>query len=282
MSATSHRSRPPTPAPDTDRLELAKTRQVWGQWAFVLPFAGRALALQTMHPTVSAGLEQHSTVLEQPWQRAWATIGYGLEIVFGDAERTARHVRELHRPITGTDHAGRRYHAWEREAWRWVHLSTFDATRYAARAVGLGFSRADEEQLYQESRATGRLYGVRDRDMPAGLAAYEAYLSGVIAHRLVPTPTSTRLLTRLTEQLPPPPWVPVPPLVWKLWQRPAGHLARTALLGSFPATLRRRHGLSWSALDQAQYDAVLAGLRAANLTLPSRVRLMPAARRHHG
>jgi uncharacterized protein (DUF2236 family) len=282
MTALPHRSSPPSAAPAADPLELAKTRQVWGQWAFVLPFAGRVLALQTMHPTVSAGLEQHSTVLDDPWQRAWETIGYGMELVFGDAERTARRVRQLHRPITGTDHAGRRYHAWEPEAWSWVHLSTFDATRYAARVMGLRFSRVDEEALYAESRATGRLYGVRDRDMPAGLAAYDAYLAEVIAHRLVPTPTSARLLTLLTEQLPPPPWVPLPPLVWKLWQRPAGHLARTALLGSFPATLRQRHGLAWSALDQAQYDALGAALRAANLALPGRVRLIPAARRHHG
>ena len=30
------------------------------------------------HPTVSAGLEQHSSVFDEPWQRAWETIGYGL------------------------------------------------------------------------------------------------------------------------------------------------------------------------------------------------------------
>lgn len=262
--------------------ELVKTREVWGQWAFVVPFAGRVLALQAMHPTVSAGLEQHSTVFDHPWQRAWETIAYGLELVFGDAERTARQVRELHRSIAGTDHMGRRYHAWDREAWSWVHLSTFDATRYAARAVGHRFSREDEEQLYAESRAAGRLYGVRDRDMPGSLDAYAAYLADVMAHRLVPTPTSTRLLALLTEHLPPPPWIPVPPPVWRLWQRPAGHVARTALVGSFPATLRERHRLAWTALDQAQYDTLLVALRAANMTLPSRVRLIPAARRRPG
>lgn len=272
----------PHPASSADSgAELVKTREVWGQWAFVVPFAGRALALQAMHPTVSAALEQHSTVFDQPWQRAWETIGYGLELVFGDAEKTARRVRELHRSIAGTDPTGKPYHAWDPEAWSWVHLSTFDATRYAARAVGHGFTRQDEEQLYAESRATGRLYGVRDCDMPGGLDAYEAYLADAVAHRLAPTPTSTRLLALLTEHLPPPPWIPVPPPVWRLGQRPAGHVARTGLVGSFPATLRERHRLSWTALDQAQYDALLVALRAANMTLPSWVRLMPVAR-HRG
>jgi uncharacterized protein (DUF2236 family) len=259
-------------------MELVRTREIWGQWAFVLPFAGRVIALQTMHPTVSAGLEQHSTVLKQPWMRGWETVRRGLELVFGDAEAAARRIRELHRPIAGVDRAGRRYHAWDREAWSWVHLSAFDATRYAAGTVGPRLSAAEERQLYEESRATGRLYGVLDRDMPQSLGEYEAYLADMIDRRLVPTPTSTELLALISAHLPPPPWVPVPPLVWRLWQRPAGHIARTALVGAFPPVLRDRHGLSWSALDQAQYDMLLAAVRTANMALPDRLRLVPAAR----
>lgn len=274
MTADRHR----TGSPAAARVEPVKSREIWGQWAFVLPFAGRVLALQAMHPTVSAGLEQHSSVFDEPWQRAWETIGYGLEFLFSDAAGTARRVREIHRPIGGTDHAGRRYHAWNREAWTWVHLSTFDATRYAANAVGPRLSRAEERRLYEESKWTGRLYGVQARDIPPRLADYEAYLADMIEHRLVPTPTSSRLLTLLIEHPPPPPWIPIPSPIWWLWHRPAGHIARTALVGSFPGTLRERHGLGWNALDQAQYDAMLAAVKAANLTLPSRLRLIPAAR----
>jgi uncharacterized protein (DUF2236 family) len=279
MTTRPDRRSPGPGSSDEHGLEPITSRQIWGQWAFMLPFAGRVLALQAMHPIVSAGLEQHSSVFDQPWQRAWETIGYGLELLFGDAERTARRVREMHRSIGGTDQAGHRYHAWDREAWTWVHLSTFEATRFAANAVGRRLSLVDEQRLYEESKWTGRLYGVQDRDMPASLAEYEAYLADMIEHRLVPTLTSTRLLALLTERLPPPPWIPIPPPVWWLWQRPAGHIARTALVGSFPAPLRERQGLAWNAVDQAQYDALLTAVRAANLTLPGRLRLIPAAQR---
>jgi uncharacterized protein (DUF2236 family) len=265
-----------------DSPEPVKSREIWGQWAFVVPFAGRVLALQGMHPIVSAGLEQHSTVFDQPWERAWATIGYGLELLFGDAHRTARRVRELHRSVSGIDYAGRRYHAWNREAWTWVHFSTFDATRYAARALGRPFSPADEQQLYEEWKASGQLYGVQRRDTPSDLADYEAYLADIIEHRLVPTPASTRLLTLVSRELPTPPWIPIPPPIWRLCRRPAGHVARTALVGSFPSKLRERHSLTWSVLDEAQYEAILVALGAATLTLPDRLRLIPAAYRPPG
>ncbi len=245
-----------------------------------MPFAGRVLALQGMHPTVSAGLEQHSSVFEAPWQRAWETIGYGLELLFGDAEQVARRVRELHRPIAGIDHAGRRYHAWNREAWTWVHLSTFEATRYAARALGRLPTADAERELYDEWRAAGRLYGVQARDTPRELVDFEAYLEEMIERRLVPTPTTARLLDLLRVRLPPPPWVPVPTRLWRLGRRPAGRLVWTLLVGSFPVTLRERHSLPWSALDQLSYDASLAALRAAGTALPERLtRIPPAAYR---
>jgi uncharacterized protein (DUF2236 family) len=281
MTAARARLAPQVPL-SSGSPEPVKSREIWGEWAFVVPFAGRVLALQGMHPIVSAGLEQHSAVFDQPWERAWTTISYGLEHLFGDAEKTARHVRELHRPISGTDYAGQRYHAWNREAWTWVHFSSFDATRYAAKAVGHRFSVADERQLYEEWKAAGRLYGVQRRDTPGDLADYEGYLADMIEHRLVPTPASTRLLTLVSRDLPPPPWIPIPSQIWKLGQRPAGHLARTALVGSFPSKLRERHSLPWHALDQAQYEAILLGLTVATTTVPKGLRLTPAAWRSPG
>ncbi|HZE05817.1 MAG TPA: oxygenase MpaB family protein, partial [Solirubrobacteraceae bacterium] len=197
------------------------------------------------------------------------------ELLCGDTEKIARRVRELHRPISGTGYDGRRYHAWNREAWTWVHLSTFEATRYAAGAIGQPMTVADQEQLYAEWQDAGRLLGVQERDTPPTLAAYEAYLADMVARRLVPTPTTTKLLGMLSRQPPPPPWIPLPPLMWKLGQRPTGHIVRTALVGSFPAALRERHALAWHALDQAQYEAMLVALKAVTLALPLRLRQIP-------
>lgn len=248
-----------------------KTREAWARWPFLVPFAGRVVALQGMHPTVSAGLEDHSSLFEDPWGRGAATIRYGLDIVFGDTEAVAAEIRELHRDIRGTGYDGHGYHAWNREAWTWVHLSTFDATRYALRAIGRGFARDDEAAFYDEWRSAGRLYGVQERDTPADLDAFEDYLEEVIEHRLVPTPTSKWLLT---QEAPAPPWLPIPPAAWSLTRVPA--TARTLLVGGFPAKLRERHGLSWSPLDRLQHTAALTALRVA-AALPDRLSHFPAA-----
>lgn len=253
-----------------------KSREIWGQWAFTVPFAGRVLALQGMHPTVSAALEQHSTMFEHPWERAWETIAYGLELLFGDARATARQIRELHRPIRGTDDAGRPYRAWDREAWTWVHLSTYEATRFAARSIGVPLTRTDEVRLYDEWKAAGRLYGVQERDTPRRLAELDSYFADVIENRLGPTPTSTRLLAMVSRRLPPPPWMGIPEPLWALGRRPAGELAWTALVGSFPARLRERHRLRWTPFHRAQYAAMLTALRGANAALPERLRRIPA------
>ena len=65
-------------------LELPASRRAWSEWPFVVPFAGRVLALQGMHPVISAGLMDHSGVFEDPWGRGWDTVGYGLRLIFSD------------------------------------------------------------------------------------------------------------------------------------------------------------------------------------------------------
>ncbi|HLH64743.1 MAG TPA: oxygenase MpaB family protein [Solirubrobacteraceae bacterium] len=251
-------------------------QQLWGRWAFLVPFAGRVLSLQAMHPTVAAGLQQHSTVFDQPWQRAAETVGWGLRMLFGDAASVGRQVRERHRSIRGVDRDGRRYHAWNPEAWTWVHLSTFEATRHAGRTLGR-LTPAAERRLYGEWRAAGRLFSVRERDMPPTLAEFDEYLADMIARRLVATDAADRLLALLRTRLPPPPWVPAPAPLWAACRRPAGEVAWTLLVGSFPAVLRDRLGIRWGARERARHRAAMVMLRTLDASLPDRLGRIPGA-----
>jgi uncharacterized protein (DUF2236 family) len=251
----------------------------WGEWTFLAPFVGRVLALQGMHPLVSAGLEDHSGVFEDPWGRGWDTIRYGLEVIFGDTQGTALEIRQLHRGITGTGYDGRRYHAWNPAAWAWVHLTAFEATLYSLRALGREPTPHELEAMYGEWKAVGRLYGVRAADMPSDVARLHAYVQRGVEKDLVATPTVRRLLEIARSRLPAPPGFPARSLAWPLVRPSAGHLVSVVLAGSFPDVLRRRLAIRWTRRHEAEYQAALAALRLTNAALPDRLKLFPVAHR---
>ena len=128
-------------SPDLDVLKPSGRRPAPGPRAGGLARVprrgGRVLSLQGSHPTVAKGLYDHSTVLTDPLGRGPAHHrATRMRILFGsDRPGTAAEIRELHRDIKGTGFDGRPYHAWNREAWTWVHLTTFEALLYGLRAV---------------------------------------------------------------------------------------------------------------------------------------------------
>ena len=73
--------------------------------AMLLLGAGpRALLLQIAHPSVAAGVAEHSNFREDPWRRLDGTIRSYLTIVYGStpaARAEVRRLNELHRGISG-------------------------------------------------------------------------------------------------------------------------------------------------------------------------------------
>lgn len=250
-----------------------------GEWRLFLPFTGRILALQGSHPTVAAGIYQHSEIFTDPWRRARRTFVYGQRITFGPhQEETAAEIRELHRHIKGTGLDGRPYHAWNREAWTWVHLTTFEATLFALDKIHGALPAADIEGLYAEARAVGELYGVRAQDMPADVAGLHAYVAEGIETKLTHRP-HVELVPSL-RHLPVPLRLPAPlaaltSAAWELTLVPTSHPVHVALAGSFPPVIRERWGIRWSTLHQLEYEALLRALRVFTDPLPDRLRLLP-------
>jgi uncharacterized protein (DUF2236 family) len=235
------------------------------------------LALQASHPTISAGIEQHSRGFEDPLGRVRETFRYLMEMLFGcEREATAAEIRQLHRGITGTGYDGKRYHAWNREAWTWVHLSAMEAILYALETLHGRLPVAEQEAFYRETRAMGMLYNVRDQDMPGDVAGLHRYIADQIEHRLCATPLSERILAELRD-VPSPRWLPIPRVAWRLSRYPLDRVVYSLIFGPFPATVRHRWGLRWSALDEAQYRAQVTALRLGVAPLPDRLRMIPSA-----
>lgn len=269
---------PPPPAPSPPAATRPLGRQL-AQWRVFLPFYARAIGLQGSHPTVARALVEHSSVFEDPWGRAARTTGYALRFVFGDDRaRAAAQLRELHRPIGGVGYDGRAYHAWDRDVWAWVHLTTAEALVYAVDVMCGPWPRRELEAFYEDTRRIGVLYGVKERDMPEDLAGLRAYVDDGVASMLRPNPGTEQLRSALLagdhlRALPVP--GPVRAALGRVLARPT----HTLVFGAFPGAVRRLWGVRWSPIDQARYVALLVALRAVTEPLPDRLRMFPPAYR---
>jgi len=258
-------------------VHLLADRRIWPMFLF------RALALQGTNPTVMAALEQHSKSWDRPSERAENTLAYTYRIYFGEnVAESARELREMHRPITGQDYEGRRYHAWNRDVWAWVHLTTVESLLYAI-DVCFGPQPQDRvEAFYRESCRLGRLFGVREDDMPADVAGLRRYVEDGVREKLAMSPGTRRMQQLVDEQdviatleprlaeLP----RPLPAVLEKLTGRPV----KTLMFGAFPEHVRQIWGVPWSAAREREFRALLAFMLLASRTLPARFRMIPEAR----
>jgi uncharacterized protein (DUF2236 family) len=236
--------------------------------------AGYALTLQVAHPVVGAGVAEHSAYREDPWGRLWRTLDYVNVTVFGGPEAAAemgRRVRGMHRSIKGVRPDGERYHALEPEAFAWVHATLAHAILRCQDVFGARPTAWEREAFYADWRRLGRLVGVRERDLPAGLAPFEAYVQRMVDEVLDDNETVQGVLESLSEPARP----PVPLLTdpaWRMLRAPATRGVRLVTTGLLPPVLRERFGLPWSRANALEFAALSASQRAATPLLPRRLR----------
>jgi uncharacterized protein (DUF2236 family) len=238
--------------------------------------AGYALLLQVAHPTVGAGVRDHSTFELDPWGRLLRTVDYLMLITYGGREAAAvgRRLREVHKSIKGTNPDGSHYHALEPEAYAWVHATLFEAAVVAhLRFIG-PLSNAQIEQLYAEYIPLGRLLGVRARDLPEDWTGFRDYLATMVHDRLERHDTVDRVLRALTSPGPPPQLPAAVQRLWGLLRIPPAEALRIATVGLLPPVLRKRFGAEWGPVSQTEFRAMGAASRALGPILPSRLRNM--------
>ncbi len=155
-----------------------------------------ALLGQAAHPLALAGVQRHSSYLEDPWKRLAGTARWLVVSTFGSAElaeREAGRVRRMHSVVRGTLPDGRPYSAGDPHLLRWVHLAFTDAFLAAQQAVGRDltgrFGRHWPDVYVSEwARSAGAL-GATDlpateRELAEALAGYREQLEPVPAEVL--------------------------------------------------------------------------------------------------
>ncbi len=238
--------------------------------ARVLLAAGYALLLQVAHPTVGAGVSEHSRFHTDPWGRLLRTLDYSCTMVYAGAERAGemgQRIREYHKQIRGVRPDGVRYHALEPEAYAWVHATLAAGIVAAHDRFGCQLSEADRERLWSEWRTLGRLLGIRGRDLPSTWREFGAYFDGTVEDALVRTAAVEEVLEALAHPAPPGLSRAYRPL-WRLTSMPVGHLVVLATAGLLPVTLRERFGIPWGRVRELELRALSGALRAATPVMP--------------
>jgi uncharacterized protein (DUF2236 family) len=265
----------PGPVPGQDPGLYGPASEAWrlNREAMLLLGAGpRALLLQLAHPSVAAGVAEHSDFRTDPWARLAGTLRSYLTIIYGTT-RTARaeirRLNALHREINGPGYAAR-----DPDLSLWVHATLVESTIAVADAWLEPMPRERRAAYYLETRPVGRAFGVPDGLLPADIDAFEAYVATMLGPSgpVHPTPMA-RELAQVVLRPPLAPlasWlgvVPVETYAWTLWPS----------VGLLPATVREEYRLPWGARERLVSAWLVAGWRAWRPFLPVSFRQMPKA-----
>jgi uncharacterized protein (DUF2236 family) len=240
----------------------------------------RALLMQAAHPVAFAGFFAHTGALDEPYERLQRTARAVELVVFGprtNAERTTRRVRAMHKRVRGelSEPAGRfpagtPYTADDPTLLLWILATLVDSGLAVYQRYVRDLTRDERDAYWRDYRVFGRLFGLRERDMPATIEAFEDYVSDTVHHDLHVTPAARELAIEIVMR------PPVP-----LHLRPLLEVANFVTVGLLPRSVRRQYGFSW---DPARGLALRGGAEYAKRVLvpllPRRLRYADRSRLH--
>ncbi len=233
--------------------------------------SGYALLMQVSHPTVGAGVRDHSTFAEDPWGRLLRTMDYLYLITLSGSESAAvgRRVREMHKQIKGTNPDGSRYHALEPEAYAWVHATLIEATVRGRRKFVAPMTRREIDAFYEAWMPLGRLLGVRPGDLPEDWDGFRDYFATMSHDRLERNETVDKVVRTMAAREAPP--VPGMKYLWPVLRLAPARAVRVATVGMLRKELRERFDLPWTRRDTIDMKILMRASRAATPLLPKRL-----------
>lgn len=242
--------------------------------ARLLSTGAYALLLQVAHPTVGAGVTEHSNFRADPWGRLLRTLDYSYAMTYGGPEvatAMGRGIREMHKQIKGVKPNGERYHALEPEAYAWVHATLAHSIVRGHEILGKPMTAGEIELFYLEWRRGGELIGVRERDLPDSWEAFGPYFERMVAERLERTAAVDEVLEALGSPTKPDLRF-LPQAAWRLARIPAAHHIYLVTSGLLGPELRARFGLRWSRARERELQLLAGASRAATPLLPRALR----------
>ncbi len=242
----------------------------------------RALLMQAAHPLAVAGLLAHSDSLSDPYERLARTAQVMDTITFGsrgEADRLTRRVRAMHRAVSGRlpDAVGRYpagtpYRADDPLLLLWILYTLVDSASVVYRTYVGRLSDPRRAALWQDYRIVGRLFGLRDAEMPATVAELDAYGDAMLSGDEIHVGNWARRRARAIVLEP-----PVPALA-----RPLLETVNFITIALLPARIRSEYAfapLPPATVRKALVNAGALYVRRGVLpVLPAHIRQVPSAR----
>jgi uncharacterized protein (DUF2236 family) len=261
---------------EAERLILGPDSVAWRATSDLRLYLGMLypLLLQVAHPTVDAGVREHSEFEARPWDRLLRTVDYVSLLVYGggDAVAAGRRLRALHKRFRGTKPDGSRYSALEPAAYAWVHATLIDTYVRANARFVRPLTASELDRFYREYRGLGRLIGVRERDLPPTWPQFRTYLDATARGALARTSSVERVLATIHDPGPPP--MPISARLWPVVKFPARRAVWLGGIGMMDPWLRGRLGIGWTPLDQAQFRALGVFSRATGPAMPAGLKMI--------
>src|SRR3954463_11156590 len=164
----------------------------------------RSLLLMAAHPVAFEGFFASTGALDDPYARLRRTGAVLDAIAWGPrplADRLTRRGRAVHGPgrgalpvAAGRFPAGTPYRADDPQLLLWVLACIVDSSLLVYDQYVASLRDSERERYWQDYKVIGRLFGLRDRDLPTGWADFRAYVDGMVeSGDLVVTPRAREL-----------------------------------------------------------------------------------------
>jgi uncharacterized protein (DUF2236 family) len=242
----------------------------------------RALLMQAAHPLAVSGLLAHSTSLDEPYDRlartaeVMSTIGFGPR---AEADRMTRGVRAMHKRVAGRIGeaagpfpVGTPYRADQPDLLMWVLFTLVDSALVVFQMYVRGLDEEEQAAYWEDYKVVGRLFGLRQRDMPDTLADLREYRREMLTGGELVVTDWARKRAREIVLEPPIPWV----------ARPLLETVNFITVALLPDEIRRQYGFSSLPPARVRRALVAGGAeyvkRAVIPFMPEKLRLVPAAR----
>lgn len=253
--------------PDSMMWKIARP-VVSGSWG-----AGRALLLQTAHPWVTAGIDEHSIVREDPMLRARRTFVNIFTMVYGSMPQvmaSANLVHKSHNSIKGEIpyEAGAfkkhsEYRANEISAMIWVHATLWDTLVMMYEEMEAPLTAEEKERFYEETKLFAMLFGIPRDALPPDWNSFMAYNRAMWnSSQLTVTDATINLKNDLftARSL----WLVVP-----LWAQ------EIITAHNMPPRLREAYGMDYGWWEKMNYSLMKSGAKVTEWLLPKSLEYNP-------
>lgn len=235
--------------------------------------AGRALLLQTAHPWITAGIDDHSIVRYDPVERARRTFIGINTMVYGSMPQvlTAAHtVHKSHNEIkgkiaypAGAFKQDSEYRANEVNAMIWVHATLWETLVRMYEEFEEPLTQAEKDRFYEETKLFAMVFGIPESALPKDWNAFMDYNESMwYSPQLTVTDNTRQLKDDLFD--PRSVWLVLP-----LW------VQEVVTSVTLPAPVSEGYDMTPDNWDRANYIWMMGSAKFFDWVMPDAVRINP-------